>query len=149
MTKMSFVGLAVGLAAAITLGGSRPHALAQQNEQAIQYRARTIALFKELMQLKRQEIIVFSIFESGAGGRGFGADNPRAYNWAQRARRHVEQAPRGVSCWAADQPLGLFLSVCDNELLSFIGVGADRFNVMATRFWLLTLCTENPQGCQP
>ena len=132
------------------IDGSRTLALAQQNEQVRQYRAKTIVLFKELMQRKRQEVIVFSVFESGAGGRECGMDNPPAHDWLQQVRRHVTGVtPQGVTCWEADQPLGLFLSVCDRELLYFGDAGADAFNALALRFWLLTICTEHPQACGP
>ena len=147
MTRIACVNIAVVLAAAIMLGGDRPDALAQQHDQAAQYRATTLALFKELMDLKRREIIVPSIFTGGGWERGFGAGNPQAHDWLQRVRRHVRQAPPGTRCWEADQPLGLFLSVCDSELLNFLA--PEEFTTTATRFWLLTICTENPEGCRP
>lgn len=147
MRRMALLGIACILASALTLtGGHRVQAQDTQSEEVRHYRAKTIALFKELMQLKREGVLVFSVFE-GVSGPSFGADNPRAYHWLQRVRKHLAQAPRGLSCWEADHDFALFLSVCDSELLAFVGAGADEFNALAIRLWLLTLCTEHPHVC--
>ena len=138
---MSIRTLALGIVVSgcliFGIGGGQGDAWGQaaQSEQSRHYRAKAITLFKELMQLKREGVLVFSVFE-GVPGPSFGADNPRAYDWLQRVRQHLAQAPRSISCW---DNLGLF--ICDHELLTFIGVNIDEFNARSVRFWLLTLCT--------
>lgn len=135
----------VGLVAALTLtGGHSVQAQGTQNEQVQHYRAQTIALFKELLQLKREQVIAFSIFEHGPAPN-FGAGNSRAYAWLQRVKRHLAQAPAGTSCMDVSRDFDLF--ICDSELLGFLGARYQEFHRTAVRLWVLTLCTEHPHVC--
>lgn len=117
---------------------------AAQSEQVRHYRAKTIALFREVLQLKREGVIVFGVFEYSPLPN-FGAGNPRAFDWLQRVKRHIRNAPPGITCLDASQDFDLF--VCDSELLGLFGVNIDEFNRAAGRLWVLALCTEHPNVC--
>lgn len=102
MRRMALLGIACILASALTLIDT-PHVRATQAEQARHYRAKTIALFKELMQLKREGVLVFSVFE-GVTGPSFGVDNPRAYVRPGRSGRKFYRRRGAVHAQVSQGP---------------------------------------------
>ena len=143
MGKSAYLGLAV-LCVVAWLSPAPAHAQGASDAQIAQFRARTVSLFRELAQLRQEQVLVFGVTANALRFPSFGADNPRAHAWLQKARRHLAQAPPGIGCW---DDLGLL--VCDHELLLFVGAGYDEFHTLLARFWLLTVCTEHPQTCRP
>ncbi len=110
------------------------------------YRKETILLFQELMRLIRDDEDIHV--------KGFGVGSPKAHDWLVRTKEFIEHldGPEAMEVCFDLQPFGfLNYAVCPFDLLSFVSAhiagNIDSFEALAGRFWMMTLCSENPRQC--
>ncbi len=141
--------------------------LSAANISGKEYREETIALFKELMEMEDEGVFMndssIKVFGKNLPNRIRGSNPPGGYfarppgsDWMKRIDALDDKTVEGGSgekcAYIPNLPLGGDL-ICGFELESLgmqMVMNRDTYtDLLASKFWLMTICQETPQACKP